>query len=72
MNFIEMNLYSSEGKAITNFTNTLPAIQSDLAQQTLKDPYNFDFLTMNQGYKEKELEDALTENITNRKFERAS
>lgn len=42
----------------------LLAPQSDLAQQALKDPYNFDFLTIREGYVEKELEDALTENIT--------
>lgn len=64
MNFMSANLYKAEGKAITNFTTTLPDIQSDLAQQTLKDPYNFDFLTLREGYLEKELEDALTENIT--------
>lgn len=64
MNFMSANLYNTQGKAITNFTNTLPDIQSDLAQQTLKDPYNFDFLTLREGYLEKELEDALTDNIT--------
>jgi len=41
---IESRLYQREGKAITNFKATLPAPQSDLAQQILKDPYNFDFL----------------------------
>lgn len=64
MNFIEANLYKAEGKAITNFASCLPNPQSDLAQQTLKDPYNFDFLSMRSGYIERELEDALTENIT--------
>ncbi len=64
MNFIEAGLYKAEGKALTNFTNCLPNPQSDLAQQTLKDPYNFDFLTMREGYAERELEDALTKNIT--------
>lgn len=58
------NLFETEGKAISNFKNTLPALQSDLAQQTLKDPYNFDFLTLRDGYLERELEDALTDNIT--------
>lgn len=52
------------GDAITNFTKRLPDSRSDLAQETLKDPYNFDFLTLTQGYKEKELEEALTTNIT--------
>jgi predicted nuclease of restriction endonuclease-like (RecB) superfamily len=43
---IESNLYTRQGKAITNFQATLPAPQSDLAQQLIKDPYNFDFLTL--------------------------
>ncbi|WYD54168.1 DUF1016 domain-containing protein [Fusobacterium nucleatum subsp. nucleatum ATCC 25586] len=43
----------------------LPDTKSDLAKETLKDPYNFDFLTLTEGYKEKELEEALTSNITN-------
>jgi len=64
MNFIEAGLYQSQGKAITNFDRLLPDIQSDLAKETLKDPYNFDFLTLTENYKEKELEDALVENIT--------
>lgn len=64
INFIEANLYNAEGKAITNFASSLPNPQSELAQQTLKDPYNFDFLTMRNGYVERELEDALTDNIT--------
>lgn len=64
LNMLETGLYEAQGKAITNFNRLLPAQQSDLAQQTLKDPYNFDFLTMREGYVEKELEDALTENIT--------
>ena len=42
----------------------LPPPVSDLAQQTLKDPYNFDFLTIRQNYDEKELQEALTNNIT--------
>lgn len=64
LNMIAARLYEAQGKAITNFNRLLPAPQSDLAQQTLKDPYNFDFLTMREGYAERELEDALTENIT--------
>ena len=52
------------GKAITNFKNKLPAAASDLAIQTLKDPYSFDFLTMRDDYDEKELEDALANQIT--------
>jgi len=61
---IESNLYKREGKSPNNFTATLPAPQSDLAEQTLKDPYIFDFLTLTKEHKEKELEDALVEHIT--------
>lgn len=61
---IESSLYERQGKAITNFGIKLPALQSDLAEQTLKDPYNFDFLTLTEDYNEKELENALTEQIT--------
>ncbi|MGG7056235.1 PDDEXK nuclease domain-containing protein [Nitrosomonas sp. ANs5] len=61
---IESGLYEREGKAITNFSQTLPAPQSDLAQQLIKDPYNFDFLTLTKDYNERELEKALTDHIT--------
>jgi hypothetical protein len=40
---IETDLYGRQGKAVTNFAATLPAPQSDLAQQTIKDAYVFDF-----------------------------
>jgi len=43
---IESNLYERQGKAITNFSNSLPKLKSDLANQTLKDQYLFDFLTL--------------------------
>lgn len=61
---VESNLYSREGKAITNFSSTLPAPQSDLAQQMIKDPYKFDFLSISSEYTERELEMGLTEQIT--------
>ena len=61
---IESGLYLREGKAVTNFAETLPAPQSDLAQQLIKDPYNFDFLTLTEDYNERELEKALTDHIT--------
>ena len=61
---IELNLYGREGKAITNFANTLPAPQSDLAMQALKDPYIFGLMSLTEKHNERELEDALTENIT--------
>jgi predicted nuclease of restriction endonuclease-like (RecB) superfamily len=63
---IESGLYRRQGKAQTNFTATLPAPQSDLAQQVLKDPYNFDFLTLSKDAREKELEAGLLEHL--RKF----
>ncbi len=51
-------------KAVSNFSRLLPDGQSELAQQTLKDPYTFDFITLTDHYKERELEDALTGNIS--------
>lgn len=61
---IEKALYTRSGSAVTNFKNRLPAIHSDRANQTLKDPYNFDFLTIREKYDELELEDALMGNMT--------
>ena len=61
---IEGNLFGREGKALTNFSASLPAPQSDLARQTLKDPYVFDFLTLREKHDEKELEDALVQHVT--------
>jgi predicted nuclease of restriction endonuclease-like (RecB) superfamily len=61
---IESDLFHREGKAITNFELTLPAPQSDLAKETLKDPYNFDFLTLTEKHDEKELENALVNHVT--------
>ena len=60
---IESQLYGRQGKAITNFAKTLPSPQSDLAQETLKDPYHFDFLGMNEKLRERDLENALIDNI---------
>jgi predicted nuclease of restriction endonuclease-like (RecB) superfamily len=61
---IETNLHTRQGKAITNFTNTLPEPESDLAQQILKNPYNFEFLTLASSAKEKDLERGLINNIS--------
>lgn len=61
--WIENDLYNREGKAITNFKDTLPQTQSDLAQQATRDPYVFDFLTMDQDFREKELENGLIDHI---------
>lgn len=63
LNFLETDLYERQGKAITNFDKRLPDAESDLAQQMTKDPYNFDFLTLRESYDEKELKDALMDNI---------
>jgi len=60
---IESRLHERQGKAITNFSITLPAPQSDLARQTLKDPYIFDFLTLDPAARERELELGLLEHI---------
>ncbi len=60
---IEAGLHRRQGKALTNFQRTLPAPQSDLAQQLLKDPYNFDFLTLTQDAHERDLETGLVGHI---------
>ena len=60
---IESGLYKRQGKALTNFTRTLPAPQSELAQQIVKDPYNFDFLTLAPEARERELELGLLERL---------
>lgn len=61
---IDSQLYERTGNAISNFESKLPESQSELAKQTIKDPYNFDFLTLRCKYDERELEDALVEQIT--------
>jgi predicted nuclease of restriction endonuclease-like (RecB) superfamily len=61
---IESKLYLREGQTVNNFKQTLPKPQSDLATQTLKDPYIFDFLSLTNDHTEKDLEDALIEHIT--------
>lgn len=61
---IESGLWEREGKAITNFAATLPVPQSDLARQTLKDPYIFDFLTLTKEHNERDLELGLVKHIT--------
>lgn len=61
--WIESDLYKRQGKAITNFKQTLPIPQSDLAEQTLKDPYNFSFLALDKKHRESELEQGLMDHI---------
>lgn len=60
---IEAGSYRRQGKAISNFRKVLPAPDSDLAVQTLKDPYIFDFLTIDREVREKDLENQLMSNI---------
>lgn len=62
---IESKLFEREGRAVTNFSVSLPAPQSDLARQTLKDPYIFDFMTLGKDYTERELEKNLIDHISN-------
>lgn len=61
---IESGLWQREGQALTNFAHTLPAPQSELARQMLKDPYVFDFLSLTPEHTERELEKALIDHIT--------
>jgi len=61
---ISNNLFKKVGKATNNFSETLPISQSKLVSQTLKDPYNFDFLGLHDDALEKAIEDELVKNIT--------
>lgn len=61
---IQSKLYERDGKALNNFENTLPDYQSDLAKSIFKDPYNFDFLMLSRKAKEVEIENLLTQKIT--------
>ena len=61
---LKSNLFARAGKAVTNFSLTLPPPQSDLAQQTLKDPYTFDFMAMTAPFNERDVERQLTQHIT--------
>lgn len=61
--WIDNDLHKREGTAISNFQTTLPSPQSDLAHQTLKDPYCFDFLALRDQHDEQELESGLLDHI---------
>jgi predicted nuclease of restriction endonuclease-like (RecB) superfamily len=61
--WIDSKLHIREGGAVSNFKETLPRPQSDLAHQTLKDPYCFDFLTLRDKHDERELESGLLDRI---------
>jgi len=60
---IQTKAHTRAGKALTNFKQTLLPPQSDLAQQALKDPYIFDFLTLSVGARERELEQGLVDHV---------
>lgn len=60
---IDSRAYDRRGKAVHNFQATLPPPQSDLAEQVLKDPYIFDFLTLAEPFRERELELALLSQV---------
>ena len=60
---MESGLYKRKGKALTNFEYTLPKPQSDLANELLKNPYNFDFLQLGEEASERDLETALTDHL---------
>ncbi len=61
---IALDLYNRQGKAVTNFGTTLPKPHSELAIETLKDPYKFDFLTLTEKALEKDIEEQLVKHIT--------
>ena len=62
-NYLDSNLYERSGKAVNNFQTQLPKVDTDLSNQIIKDPYNFNFLSLEEEYTEKELKDALIKNI---------
>lgn len=61
---IELHLFDRIGKLPNNFSETLPAIQSDLARELFKDPYKFDFFQLSEEAKERDLENALVDHIS--------
>ena len=61
---IETRLLERSGQAVSNFPMTLPKPQSDLARESLKDPYRFDFLGLTDEAQEREIEAALVKHVT--------
>jgi len=61
---IESGLYKRQGQISSNFSHTIPLEQSELVQQIFKDPYKFDFIYLGEEAKERDLEDALTNQLT--------
>jgi predicted nuclease of restriction endonuclease-like (RecB) superfamily len=70
VHMISGQLREREGKALTNFQRELPPPESDLAEQILKDPYNFDFLTVTTAAKEREIENGLLSHLRDRWWNR--
>ena len=64
LNMLSTDLYESKGVSVNNFVQTLPSVESDYAQEIIKDPYHFDFLSLTEGYKEKDLQHELESNIS--------
>lgn len=64
LNFINTGIYERQGKALTNFEKALPDVDTDLAKEITKDPYNFAFTGLRKPYNECILKDALLNNIT--------
>ena len=64
ISFLNSDLYERQGVAQTNFQTTLPAVESDLAQQLLKDPYCFNFTHLKENYSEKELKKELINKLS--------
>lgn len=60
---VESGLFARQGQALNNFSQTLPPTQSDLAQQIIKDPYSFDFLSLASDVRERDLERGLIEHL---------
>jgi predicted nuclease of restriction endonuclease-like (RecB) superfamily len=63
VHWIESDLYQRQGEATTNFAKSLPSPQSDLAREILKDPYNFEFLSLAQEAEERALQKSLLEHV---------
>lgn len=64
LNMLDTDLYERSGRALTNFKQTLPAPNSELAQELIRDPYNFSFTRLRGKYNERLLKDTLLSNIT--------
>ncbi len=61
---IETRLIERQGHAVTNFEQRLPKPDSDLARESIKDPYRFDFLGLTDASQEREIESALVQHVT--------